>query len=155
MVACVLCLAACKKLQEKTADRILEKTIERQTGAEASVDLASRSLKLKAKEGQLTFTAGEAELPKDFPKDIFVDKESKIEMSLKSDKGESVIFDSPKDITSTLSSYKAKMKENGWSGGGETNVSGAGSITFKKKNRRVSLMLFGSGNRTKINLMYQ
>ena len=155
LLICAAAMPACKKLQEKVAENAIQKTIERQTGAETTVDAASRSIKIRAKEGQLTFTAGEAKFPVDFPSDIFVDKESKVDMSLKSNSGDSLVFDSSKSVSENLELYKIKMKENGWSSGQESAAGGIGSITFKKKNRTVSLMFFSSGSRTKINLMIQ
>ena len=155
VVFCLLFTAACKKFQERTADKLLESTIERQTGAETKVDLANRSVKIKAKEGQLTFTEGEGKLPDNFPSDIFIDKDSKVQMNLQSDKGLSIVLESSKDIENCIRTYKAKMKENGWSSSNESSVSGMGSITFQKKGRSVSIMFFGRDGKTAINLMVQ
>ena len=155
LAVCVMLLPACKKMQENTADRLLEKAIEKQTGANASVDIANRSVKIKAKEGQLTFTAGEGKLPINFPADIFIDKDYKIQMNLQAEKGLSLVLESAKDLKTNMTLYKIKMKENGWSLSDESSVSGIGSITFKKKGRAVNMMFFGRDNKTEMNLMVQ
>ena len=153
--ACVLCVPSCKKVQENAADKILEKTIERQTGAVAKVDMAGRSVKIKAKEGQLTFTAEEGKLPENFPKDIFIDKASKVQMNLQAEKGLSLVFESSIGLQSNLDSYKTNMKTNGWSASDESIVQGIGSITFKKNGRTVNMMFFGRDDKTEINMMVQ
>lgn len=144
-------------MQERVAEKTLESRIEAQTGAKTKIDLANKSITIKAKEGALTFTAeGGVKVPEDFPKDVYLEKNSKVNGILNAGGTTTIGIETPKELAEITKNYKDGMKVKGWHLDSENSLPGISNLVFKKNERIANIMLFGSGDKkTQVNISIQ
>jgi hypothetical protein len=145
LLFCLLCVAilvtACG---EKAKEQAMEKEIEKATGSKADVDLSKKGMKVsgKTEEGEYKLETGEeAEIPEDFPDDVFIYTPSKAVMAMKIPQGHSVTLMTKDDITKVVDAYKHEMEAKGWTEEAYTEMDDKKMLTYRKDGRIAGISL--------------
>lgn len=137
-----LLIFGCGETKDKTAETIAEEAIESQTGedAEVEIDDEGESFSLKTKEGDAEFSAGgKAEIPNDFPKDVYVYDGASVQLSMAAEGNFSLKLITDDNVDKIISKYEKEMESEGWEIEGRVDVADQKTRIFKKENRQVSL----------------
>ena len=97
---------------DSVEEKVIEKKIEKETGAKTEIDLSEKSMKITgATEGEkYSVTTGDAtEIPKDFPEDVPLYHPAKAVGAVEVAGGYSVSLTTGDDIAKVASSYKEQM----------------------------------------------
>jgi len=154
LLLCVVLLAA--GCGESAEERIVEKQIEKATGADADVDFSKDGMKVTGKtdEGKFTIATGEkTEIPKDFPTDVFIYRPSKAIMVMKIPEGYSVALTTQDDRSKVVSAYGREMEAKGWSEEASMNMGPQLMIVYKKNERTANISIGSSDQGLQINVM--
>ena len=146
LLSMVLLMGACG---EKAQEEVMEKKIEKATGAKADVDFSDKSVKVTGKtdEGEFEFESGEdTEIPGDFPDDVFLYKPSKTLMAMKVPDGHSVSLMTKDDMAKVVDAYKSGMADNGWTEEASVTMGKNMMLTYKKDGRITGVNLAPSDN---------
>jgi hypothetical protein len=116
---CIVCLifvlAGCGKTPEQTAT---EKKIEDAVGVDTKVDVQKNEMTLNGerKGGAYTTSSGEnAEIPKDFPADVYIYRPSKIMTAMAMPEGGVLGLTTSDDVPTVAEAYKREMTARSWS----------------------------------------
>lgn len=146
-LAAVLTLSGCWPLpsSEKVGEKIIEKTIESQTGGKVDINADKESMTISSNEGNTTFSGeGEAKLPDKFPSDIFVMNDAKIVMAstIKEGNSYSISYGTDIALSEAYSKYKSEMAGMGWTNENEIDMGAQGKmLSFNKGNRNVAVTM--------------
>jgi hypothetical protein len=137
-LALAFAFSACgKKAEEKAAERAMEKAIEKSGGGQVKVDLSQEQVKIKDQQGEAVFSAkGLAQIPGDFPKDVYVHPNTKVLLVQKINEGFHVLLESAEDPEPLVNLYKAKMKADGWKETAAMAMGATSILTYEKENRK-------------------
>ena len=117
---------ASQKLGEKMTERSLEKTIEKQSGGKADIDINGGNSTITTDQGTIsTSQTGQAKLPDDFSKDIFVYDDAKIAYSSSyagPPKMISVNYYTSSEPEQVFEKYKTMMEKDNWTKTDEVNM---------------------------------
>lgn len=153
LAAClILLISGCGKSAEEKA---IEEQIEKETGMKTNVDISNDSVKISGKsEGEeYSFSTGnDAEIPKNFPKDIPVYKPSKTMGGAAVEEGFSVMLTTKDSMDKVASFYKEKMKGSGWSEEFSMDMGGQTVLVFEKDGRSLNIAAMPLGGETRITL---
>lgn len=153
VLACmVLLMIGCGQSAEEKA---IETQIEKETGTDASVDVSEKGVKLsgKTEEGEFTVTTGdEAEIPKDFPGDIFIYRPSKISMAMNLPEGYSVALTTKDDKSTVMGAYKREMTGQGWAEGATMDMGTSSMLVYEKGDRSASIAIASSEKELQVNV---
>ena len=105
-------------------------------------DLTNKSMTNAQKETTVNTENGkiiikEGELPKDFPKDITIYKNSKVERSTEGQEGTVVILTTSDSVAKVTEFYKGDLKKNGWNSIESSSIEGSSLIKAKKDERQL------------------
>ena len=149
----ILLVAGCGGSADEEA---VERKIEAATGGEAEVDLSEGSVEItgESEEGEYSMTAGEAaEIPDDFPGDVFVYKPSTVVMSMMVPEGHSLTLTTEDDQAKVMDTYKSEMEKHGWSQEGSMDMGGHKMLVYKKDDRVANVSLMKADDKTQIHLV--
>lgn len=97
------------------SEKLIEKSLRNSGAKDAKVDLSKGKMTVKTAEGVTELSSGESvSLPADFPKDVFVLKDAKIQTAMKSPQGFMVQMKVGQSMGKIAESYSAEMKALGW-----------------------------------------
>jgi hypothetical protein len=153
LLCVVLTAAGCG---ESAEERIVEKQIEKATGADADVDFSKDGMKVtgKTEEGKFTITTGEkTEIPKDFPTDVFIYRPSKAIMVMKIPEGYSVALTTQDGRSKVVSAYGREMEAKGWSEEASMNMGPQSMLVYQKNERTANISIGSSDQGLQINVM--
>ena len=147
--AIVFISAGCGKGQE---EKIAEKAIEKQLGEGTKADISDDSVSIESKDKKTRITAGKnATVPEDFPKDIYIYPDSRVEGTVKTPTGKMVTLVSQDDVAKIFETYQKEMKSLGWEEQTTMNMNGQAVLTLKKDERAANITIAGveqaGGNR--------
>ncbi len=130
------------QLGQKAGEKIIEKTIESQTGGKVKVDADSQSMTINGENGE-SMTMGSAKLPDNFPKDILVFDDAKIVFSMSSSENEfSVVYLTDKKPDESFTTYKDSLTSQGWKKETEMDLGASGKVaSFAKDKRKLGVTL--------------
>ncbi|MBA4392518.1 MAG: hypothetical protein C0407_03095 [Desulfobacca sp.] len=133
-----LALSACgKSRDEKSPEKSLEKKIEESSGGQVKVDLSQEQIKIKDQHGEATFSSkGLAQIPADFPKDLYIHPSAKTLITQRVDGGFHLLLESTEAPEPLINTYKEKMKAHGWKETNAITMGATGIFTYEKSNRR-------------------
>jgi len=134
-------------------EKVIEKKIEKETGAKTEVDLSEKGMKITgATEGEkYSVTTGDAtEIPKDFPEDVPLYQPSKAVGAVEVTGGYSVSLTTGDDITKVASSYKEQMTSQGWSEQASMNMGGQTILVYEKDGRATNIAVMSLDGETRI-----
>jgi hypothetical protein len=138
MLLFLLAIAACGK---KTQEKAIEEAIEKESKGKVDVDLDKGKITMKSEDGEVEVDAGKAvELPKEFPKDVYVYKGAKIIMSMKIPEGQLITLQSKDDPEKVIENYKQKLTAKGWSQKAFMNLTEQRIFVGQKDSRMVNVM---------------
>jgi hypothetical protein len=125
---------------------IIEKTVESQTGGKVDINTDKGEINIKSKEGEVSVSGdGAATLNPNFPKDIFIVPDAKIQLSMVSDQGDtySAAYITGMSVDEIYSKYKSDLAGKGWVADSQNEMTFGDSktITFKKGNQRLSVIV--------------
>ena len=90
---------------------------------------------VSTQEGDITIKEGE--LPKDFPKDIAIYENAKVERSTESNRGTAVILQTSDSVGKVTSFYNDNLKNNDWKSIQSSTIEGSSFITAEKDIRQL------------------
>lgn len=127
-------------------EKIMEKTIESQTGGNVDLNADKGEMTIKTDQGEISVSGeGNATLNKDFPQDIYIAPDAQIIMSLANgqDGSYSVVYTTGMEIEEIYSKYKEELNANSWSADNQTELTFEGSKTlfFKKGTQSLTLIV--------------
>lgn len=135
--------SACgKSPDEKSRQKSVEKAIEQSSGGQVKVDLSKEQVKIKDRHGEATISSqGNAQIPADFPKDVYVHPEAKVLLAQTVNGGFHLLLQSAEDPEPLLNTYKGKMKASGWKETNAIAMGATGIFTYEKDNRRAMVTI--------------
>lgn len=154
MIAVVLgvglfAVGGCKRATEKLTEKVMEKAIEKNQGGKADVTIKDGQVSVKTDKGEFVgFTAEGAQLPKDFPADVFVPAEAKILTTVKVPEGFALTLESKMPADKLAADCAAKMKENGWEE--QTSMVMQDTLMFsygRKTDKRTATFMIARGDK--------
>ena len=131
-------------------EKIIEKTIESQTGGKVDIDTEGKEMKIQTNDGSVSLSGeGNAKLPENFPADIFVFDDAKIVFALAGspDKTEySVSYSTAYPVTNALTRYKQEMEKQSWKLENEMNTGPESEaiLIFQKEGRQTMITIGSS-----------
>ena len=147
----MLCASGCGRAREKMASKIMEKSIELQTGKKTSVDISNQKVTLKTAEGETVVSGGgSASIPAEFPKDIYVDKSAKVRMAMRNPGGFALTLETDQTVEKVVEKYAGEMKAQGWTQESSVDMGAQKMLAFRKEKRQVSLMVAKSDKATQV-----
>lgn len=141
----------CGKAAEKFSENAIERAIEKQSGGKADVHISGGKMTVNTKDGKAVYDgSGNATIPADFPKDVYVVKGAKILSLVTVPDGTMLSMDVAGSIAKIGESYSSEMKSQGWTE--EMNMKNEGQVmlAFKKEKRTVSCMVAGTGDKSQV-----
>jgi hypothetical protein len=97
--------------------------------------------------------AGEkAEIPDDFPDDVFIYKPSTVVVSMMVPEGQAITLTTKDDQAKVLDAYASEMEKKGWAKEGSMDMGGNKMLVYKKDERVANVSILKAGNKTQINL---
>jgi len=142
LTAGLVAVTGCKKASEKITEKLIEQSIEKDGGGKASVDIQEGKMTIKDADGTLEVASGDgAKIPAEFPKDVFLVKNAKVVMSMKSSDGMQVMLETKESVDEVAKLYAAGMKAQEWEE--ETNVNMGDSVmcAYKKGEREATVII--------------
>ncbi|RMD52576.1 MAG: hypothetical protein D6828_05475 [Nitrospirae bacterium] len=147
-------VVGCQKNQEKAT----EKTTKEKTEKRENINVNEEKTTVQ-KEGMKAEIAhkGSVELPKSFPKDVFIYPDARVVVSMTTKDGISVTLSTKDDISEVASKYNAEMENRGWSLESSMNIQQMKMFGYKKGDRNVAINIVpnSNDNQTVITIIYQ
>ena len=142
-------LAGCKRIQERMAQKAVEKALEESTGGK--VDIDGKGLSIKGADGKGTVAVGAgATLPKDFPKDVPIYPGAKVVVAIQSndkDKTGYMVSLESKDAPAKIAAYyKANLK--GFTQSVDMNTGDSYTLAMTKESTGTSMTMSAASSGT-------
>jgi len=136
------CGKAKKSISEKIAEKAIEMSMKDADGTSAKVDLSKGSMTIKTKDGETAVFSGEgASIPADFPKDVYIVKGAKIQMSMKTPDGYMLNLQVEQSAAKLAETYEAELKAQGWKQEASFDMGETRSLSYKKDERQVAIVM--------------
>lgn len=124
----------------------MEKTVESQTGGKVKIDADKGEMNIKSNEGDVSLSGdGNAMLNQNFPKEIYIAPDAKIQLSVVSeqDKSYSATYITDMKIDEIYSKYKEDLASKGWTEDAQNEMTFGDSKTifFKKEAERLTVIV--------------
>ena len=156
-IICLSCLflmlAACGGSPDEA---VIEKQIERATGADAHVDISGDSLKISgtSEDGEFSLSSGGgAEIPEDFPDDVLIYSPSSVSMVMNASEGQSITLTTDDDSKKVEETYKREMTAKGWSEQASMNMGAQSVLVYEKGDRNANITIAPMDDETQITVM--
>lgn len=131
-----LSLSGCtpkKSLSQKTAEKMAEKAIESQTGANVDIDSNGDEVTIRSEDGNVTYSAGgNVSLPENFPKELIVAGDAKISVAISSEEGASVSYITNESQENITKKYLDSLTDAGWDKVMELSTTDGNMLSFEK-----------------------
>lgn len=145
IISAVLLLSGCgpsEWLGKKTGEKIMEKTIESQTGGKVDVDSGKNEMTIKTDEGQVQVSqGGQAKIPENFPKELIAAGDAKVIVSTSTENGSSVAYITDEEQQAMLEKYKSDLIGQGWKKDMELDTGTAKMLNFSKGEQKVTISI--------------
>jgi len=140
-----------EKISEKIAEKAIAMNIKDSQGKDAKVDISDGKLTIKTKDGETAIASGEgASIPENFPKDVYVVKGAKIQMSMKTPDGYALSMKVDQTAAKLAATFEAEMKAQGWEQESSFDGGGSRSLAYKKGERQVAIVMSKSDETTEV-----
>jgi len=131
-----------KSPSEKFAEKMVEKTIESQSGGKVDVNTNSGTMDFKSDDGTMQVsTGGEVSLPDSFPKELILASDAKVVLATSADKTTSVAYKTDESAVDLFAGYKKELADMGWTKDFEMDAGESKMVNFKKDNQRASFII--------------
>ncbi len=157
-ITLVLSTFACKKAEDRAAEKMAAKIIESQTGGKAAVDISGGKVKItsteKGKEGTIEFSGGaDLKLPDDFPSDLPVYPGAKIISHFQTGTGNrQIIFKSDDRTKKVYDFYLSKLEKSGWEIVQEMKMAPTYTLVGKKGKRQAAVVIGDDHDKSTISM---
>lgn len=139
-------LSGCS-LGQKAGEKIIEETIERETGSKVDVDAGGDRVEIKTAEGEMSYSAGgDVKLPENFPEELIVAEDARVVMSTTADEATSVSFTSSIDVNGLGKSYLEGLPKSGWTKVSEINVDSGLMMNFTRGKQSLVITIGSDDN---------
>ena len=154
LIAALCLLMACgRSSEEKATEKMVEKMIEEQSGGKVKADISKDKVEIRSQEGDLSFSSGGAvEVPKGFPKDVFVYSKAKAKMSAKQENGFMLMLESQDDVKKVGDAYKNEMKSQAWEEKSVTTIPEGMMLQYEKEKRHAIIAIMTEEGKTRIQI---
>lgn len=133
---------------KKVGEKIVEKGIEAQTGAKADINSDGGISTVTGKDGSMSFSdQGNAKLPENFPKDVFIYNDAKIAAVIsgsETNEGYSINYITGANENDAFSKYKEEMAKNGWKKDSEADMGADGKMLNYSKGDSKTMVIIGT-----------
>lgn len=153
---CILCLilvlAGCEKTPEQTAT---EKKIEDSAGVDTKVDVQKNEITITEETGEekYTISSGEgAEIPKDFPADVYIYQPSRVMTAMDMPEGGALGLTTTDDVPTVAETYKREMTARNWSEQTSVKNGGRFMLVYQKEERTANITIGGKDDAAQIML---
>jgi hypothetical protein len=131
---------------ENIGESIIEKAVESQTGGKVDINTDKGEMNIKTKEGDVNVSGdGAATLNPNFPKDIYIAPDAKIQLSMVSEQGEtySAAYITEMKVDEIYAKYKEDLAGKGWVADTQNEMTFGDSKTvlFKNGNKRLTVIV--------------
>ena len=122
-------------------------------GSDNDMTEAQKQTTVSTQEGDITIREGE--LPKNFPDDITIYENSRVERSTESKSGTSVILQTSDSVSKVTSFYNKNLKTKGWESIQSSTIEGSSLITAKKDVRQlvITVVINDKAGKTEISII--
>jgi hypothetical protein len=136
------CGKAKKSISEKIAEKAIEMNMKDADGNSAKVDISKGTMTIKTKDGETAVVSGDgASVPADFPKDVYIVKGAKIQMSMKTPDGYMLNMQVEQSAAKLAETYETELKAQGWKQEGSFDMGETRSLSYKKDERQVAIVM--------------
>jgi hypothetical protein len=136
------CGKAEKSVSEKIAEKAIEMSMKSEDGTSAKVDLSKGTMTIKTKDGETAVVSGDGvSVPADFPKDVYVIKGAKIQMSMKTSDGYVLSMQTEQSVANLAATYETELKAQGWAQEASFDMGETRSLSYKKDGRQVAIVM--------------
>lgn len=154
LTSSLLSLAILSACGQNTAERMMEKTIEKETGGQVNIDSKNGMMKVQTSEGN--FEIGGSTLPEDWPSDAPAYPGASIQYSASGlqaeSAGQGVMLTTTDSLQTVIDFYTAEMKSNGWKIEGSMNAGTTSTIAGSKGDRVFTVVVTSVDTQTSITL---
>lgn len=131
---------------EDAGKRIIEKTIESQTGGKVDINADKGEMNIKTTEGDVSVSGdGAATLNPNFPKEIYIAPDAKIQLSMVGEQSEtySVAYITEMKVDEIYAKYKEDLASKGWAADiqNEMTFGDSKTVLFKNGNKRLTVIV--------------
>jgi hypothetical protein len=162
MLATVVTLSGCWPFpsQEKIGEKIIEKTIETQTGGKVNVDTSNGEVNIQSGDGSAKYSAGgNVTLPDGFPKELILASDAKPFIATSGEESMTVGYFTNEDKTALWEKYKTNLVAGGWKKEMEINAGTGLMVNFKKGTDNLSVTVGNNSDKeqtqkTTVHLVY-
>jgi hypothetical protein len=138
-------LTACKSV----ADKAIEKTIEKTTGTDATVDSSQNKVAVNVN-GTSWETGDQVSLPANFPDDIYVVEGTlKVAIANDANQGFTVSLETTKTVSDVKALYQRELAADGWTVTGSADIQGSSSVMATKAKRSITVTIGPNEDKSK------
>ena len=154
VLALVPCFG-CGNSEEQAVEEPAAQAVESSPEKDAGVGISEEGLEITSKDedGTYTYQAGDkAEIPENFPDDVFIYEGSELLMISESPQGWVLTLrtDAPRD--DVIASYEKEMSAAGWAEITSTNMDGDRMLIYGQGDRTVNVGIFAEEGVTQVSL---
>jgi hypothetical protein len=143
LLAAVIMLSGCGLTDwagKKAGEKIMEKTIESQTGGKVNVDTSNGEVNIQSGDGNAKYSAGgNVTLPDGFPKEFIMASDAKPFIATSGEGSMTVGYFTNEEKTALWEKYKNDMVAGGWKKEMEINTGNGLMANFKKGTENLSV----------------
>ena len=153
LICLVILLPGCSN---NMGEKAVENAIEKETGANADVDLSDKGMNIRGEteDGEFSISSGEnAKVPDNFPSDILIYKPSKVSTSMNTPQGQSLTLATTDNAQKVLETYKKEMTSKGWAEQTSMTSGSMSMLVYGKEDRTVHVHITPSDDQTAIMLI--
>jgi hypothetical protein len=138
----VVAMSGCKKASENIVEQAMERAIEEDGGGKAKVDIQGEKVTIKTEDGTMEVASGgEATIPAEFPKDVFLVKDAKVSMSMKTPEGVQVVIETKQSVNQAAALYGSEMKKLGWNEEQNVSMGDTAMMSYQKDSREAAIVI--------------
>ena len=142
VMGAAIMFSGCKKALDTLAEKVIEKSLKNSGTSDAQVNLSNGKMSIKTDKGEMVMNTGDSvSLPADFPKDVYVAKDAKIQTALKTPDGFMIQFSIDQKKGKVAETYSSKMKDGGWASETSMDMGETTSLIVKKDNRQAAIII--------------
>lgn len=136
----VVVATGCKSATQRTAEKVMEKSIEAQTNGQVDVDANGNEVTIKTEDGQIQYSAGgDVKIPDDFPKELIISNDAKVIISSSTEGGSTVAYVTNDEQGAIFDKYLSDLPDQGWKKEMELDTASGKMATFSKDKENVSI----------------
>jgi hypothetical protein len=143
---------------QNIAEEATERAIERETGGSAEVDIGDNEVSFRDEESGATATWGEdVAIPSDFPADVLVYGNAKVNAVTMSDEdgseGAWLTLSTSDSVATVIGWYESELSSTGWTRQGSYSVQGSEMRVYEKAGATITVSAAGEEGLTTVTVI--